>query len=87
MTRWERDKLERNGRWMEETLQNMTRHQGFLYKKLKRLKKQKKDVRELKRKLKSVSKGVDEVHEKCCSIWNKVSEQERELRKVVSKRN
>lgn len=77
MTRMEQDKLERNGRYLEETLQRMINYRGHLYKKLKRLKKQNKDVRELKRKLKSVSRGVDEVHGKCCSIWEKVREQER----------
>lgn len=70
--------LEKKARFLEETLENMQRHSNFLNNKVKKLERNGKKPRALKRKLKSVNKGVNEVFEKADILWKDIARLERE---------
>ena len=68
--------LEKKAMYLEDTLQNMQSYSDFLFRKVKRLERQGKKPRELRRKLKDTNDGVHEVFGKADNIWKQIKEME-----------
>lgn len=64
--------LEKKALFLEETLENMQNHSNNLYKTIKRFNKEGKNTFHLRKKLKDLNTGIEEVHEKCNTIWQDI---------------
>lgn len=64
--------LEHKAWSLEDTLENMQKYSNFLYSRLKKLERQKKDTTEIKKKLEDVNAGILEVFEKANNLWKEV---------------
>ena len=69
--------LEKKAKFLEETLENMQNYSDFLYQKIKRLERQGKKPRALRRKLKSVNNGIAEVFDKADILWKDIASNEK----------
>lgn len=59
--------------YLEETLEKMQSHSDFIFKKIKRLERQNKPTKGLKKKLSSINKGIVEVCDKADVLWKLIS--------------
>lgn len=64
--------LEGKALFLEETLEKMQSYKDFLWRKRGYLRKTKKCTKSINEKLKSVTEGIEEVHQKCLAIWNDI---------------
>lgn len=65
--------------FLEETLERMQNHSNNLFHKQRSLSAQNKPHEHIKKKLRDLNSGIEEVYEKANSAWNTVREEAKEL--------